>query len=126
MNKRVERLRGTLTKHELDGALISNAQNRRYLSGFTGSAGYLLITHDDTVIATDFRYYEQSEQQAPGFRLHKTVGGFDAWVPPLFAGLAGKKIAFEAGDMTVAAARFTDVMPEPQKRSSVTPLARTS
>lgn len=102
MNKRVERLRGTLTKHELDGALISNAQNRRYLSGFTGSAGYLLITHDDTVIATDFRYYEQSEQQAPGFRLHKTVGGFDAWVPPLFAGLAGKKIAFEASDMTVA------------------------
>ena len=102
MNKRVERLRGTLTKHELDGALISNPQNRRYLSGFTGSAGYLLITHDDTVIATDFRYYEQSEQQAPGFRLHKTVGGFDAWVPPLFAGLAGKKIAFEAGDMTVA------------------------
>jgi len=102
MNKRVERLRGTLAKHELDGALISNAQNRRYLSGFTGSAGYLLITPEDAVIATDFRYYEQSEQQAPDFRLHKTVGGFDSWVPPLFGGLGGKKIAFEAGDMTVA------------------------
>jgi Xaa-Pro aminopeptidase len=102
MNKRVERLRGTLTKHELDGALISNAQNRRYLSGFTGSAGYLLITPDDAVIATDFRYYEQSEQQAPEFRLHKTVGGFDGWVPPLFSGLGAKKVAFESSDMTVA------------------------
>ncbi len=102
MNQRVQRLRHALAKHELDGALISNAPNRRYLSGFSGSAGYLLITADAAVIATDFRYYEQSAQQAPDFRLHKTVGGFDAWAPPLFAGLGGKKVAFEAGDMTVA------------------------
>lgn len=102
MDTRVQRLRHALEKHELDGALISNAQNRRYLSGFTGSAGYLLVTAEDAVIATDFRYYEQSAAQAPDFRLHKTVGGFDGWAPPLFAGLGGKKIAFEAGDMTVA------------------------
>jgi Xaa-Pro aminopeptidase len=102
MNKRVELLRSTLTKHELDAAIISNAKNRRYLSGFTGSAGYLLITADDAVIATDFRYYEQSSQQAPDFRLHKTIGGFDGWVPSLLAGLGGKKVAFESGDMTVA------------------------
>ncbi len=102
MNARVQRLRHTFEKHELDGALISNAQNRRYLSGFTGSAGYLLITADDAVIATDFRYFEQSAAQAPNFRLHKTVGGFDAWLPALFAELAGKKIAFEAADMTFA------------------------
>lgn len=102
MSTRIERLRHTFEKHELDGALISNAQNRRYLSGFTGSAGYLLITATDAVLATDFRYYEQSAAQAPDYRLHKTVGGFDAWVPTLFADLAGKKIAFEAGDMTFA------------------------
>jgi Xaa-Pro aminopeptidase len=102
MNQRLTRLRAALEKHELDGALISNAENRRYLSGFTGSAGYLLITPDDAVIATDFRYYEQSAAQAPDFRLHKTVGGFDGWLPPLVAGLGGKKIGFEAADMTVA------------------------
>ena len=44
MNTRLQRLRDALAERELDGALISNAQNRRYLSGFTGSAGYLLIT----------------------------------------------------------------------------------
>jgi Xaa-Pro aminopeptidase len=101
MTSRVERLRQTLQSHELDGALISSAVNRRYLSGFTGSAGYLLITRDDAIIATDFRYYEQSAAQAPDFRLVKTIGGFDAWVPGLVAGLGGKKVAFEAGDMTV-------------------------
>jgi Xaa-Pro aminopeptidase len=102
MATRIERLRAALAERELDGALISNAQNRRYLSGFTGSAGYLLITNDDAVIATDFRYYEQSAKQAPDFRLHKTVGGLDAWMTPLLQPYAGKKIAFEANDMTVA------------------------
>ncbi len=102
MQTRIERLRHALAKHELDAAFISNTQNRRYLSAFTGSAGYLLITTDDAVIATDFRYYEQSAQQAPAFRLHKTVGGFDSWAPPLFEGLGAKKVAFEAADMSVA------------------------
>jgi len=102
MNTRVERLRRALLERELDAALVSNAQNRRYLSGFTGSAGYLLISADDAVIATDFRYYEQSAAQAPDFRLHKTAGGFDGWAPQLFAGLGGKKVAIESNDMTVA------------------------
>jgi Xaa-Pro aminopeptidase len=123
MNTRLQRLRHTFEKHELDGALISNAQNRRYLSGFTGSAGYLLITADDAIIATDFRYYEQSAAQAAGFRLHKAVGGFDAWAPPLFAGLGGKKIAFEAADMTFAThqqlKKALATLPEPQRPALV-------
>lgn len=102
MTTRVQRLREALAKRDLDAALISHPQNRRYLSGFTGSAGYLLITADDAVIATDFRYYEQSASQAPDFRLHKTIQGFDHWFPPLVGGLGGKKIAFESSDMTVA------------------------
>jgi len=102
MDDRVTRLRGAIERNSLDAALISNAQNRRYLSGFTGSAGYLLICVDDAVIATDFRYYEQSAAQAPAFRLHKTVSGLDAWLPGLFVGLGGKKVGFEAADMSVA------------------------
>ena len=102
MNERLKRLRDALAKNELDAVLISNAQNRRYLSGFTGSSGYLLVTPDDAVIATDFRYYEQSGTQASDFRLHKMIGGFDAWVPGLVAGLDGKKLAFEASDLTFA------------------------
>lgn len=105
MKSRLDRLRDGLAEHELDAALISNAQNRRYLSGFTGSAGYLLVTPTDSIIATDFRYYEQSAAQAPGFRLHKTVQGFDVWAPPMFAGLGGKKVSVESTDMTVATHR---------------------
>src|SRR5437867_1272024 len=102
MKDRTERLRDALAERELDGALISNAKNRRYLSGFTGSAGYLLLTAGDAMIATDFRYYEQSATQAPAFRLVKMTTGFDSWLPPLFEGLGGKKIAFEAADLSVS------------------------
>jgi Xaa-Pro aminopeptidase len=101
MSARVDRLRSLLEERGLDAALISNPQNRRYLSGFTGSAGYLLISADNAIIATDFRYYEQSATQAPDFRLHKTVAG-EPWMTTLFAGLGGKTVAFEAADMTVA------------------------
>lgn len=105
MKRRVTRLRERLAGKGLDAALISNPQNRRYLSGFTGSAGWLLITRDDAIIATDFRYYEQSRQQAPDFRLHRAKGDLEEWMPPLLAGLGGKKIAFESADIPYATYR---------------------
>src|SRR3990172_11953535 len=104
MNQRVPKLRGKLDENGLDAALISNPQSRRYLSGFTGSAGWLLISRDETIIATDFRYYEQSAQQAPSFRLHKVVGPFEGWMASLIGGasVGGRKLAFEAADVSYA------------------------
>ncbi len=119
MNDRIRRLRGALNERGLGAALISSAQNRRYLSGFTGSAGYLLITPDDAIIATDFRYYEQSASQAPDYRLHKVVAGFDAWAPKLFAGIGSKTVAIESNDMTVAThkafKKAIDSLPEAER-----------
>lgn len=106
MKHRIEKLRARLDELGLDGALISNAHNRRYLSGFTGSAGWLLVTRDDAVIATDFRYFEQSAAQAPAFRLHRAVGGFEKWMTELLRPLAGKKIAFEAADVSYQTHRW--------------------
>ena len=37
---RLARLRSKLAEKEIDGILISNPENRHYLSGFDGSAGY--------------------------------------------------------------------------------------
>lgn len=100
MKHRIDKLRGQLDELGLDAALISNSYNRRYLSGFTGSAGWLLITRDDAVIATDFRYFEQSAAQAPAFRLHKAVGGFEKWMTELLRPLGPVKLAFEAADIS--------------------------
>jgi len=105
MKQRVARLRERMAESGLDAVLISNAQNRRYLSGFSGSAGWLLITPDDAVIATDSRYYEQSARQAPDFRLHRAVEQTAEWMPGLLASLAGKRVGLEAGDVSYATYR---------------------
>ena len=100
MNTRVEKLRATFEENKIDALLVSNAYNRRYLSGFTGSAGTLLIGRDTATIATDFRYWEQAEQQAHGFELFKTVGQMKDWFGKLVAPHGGKKLGFEAGDIS--------------------------
>ncbi len=102
---RLSHLREKLNEQKLDALFVSSPEsaspvNRRYLSGFTGTNAYLLITRDDAVIGTDFRYYEQAEQQAQGFRLYKTVGATDKWLPGLIDSLGGKRLAFEASHVT--------------------------
>jgi len=100
---RAAKLRERLQEQGLDALIVSQPSNRRYLSGFTGSAGYLLISHRDTLIATDFRYFEQSAAQAPDFRLQPITGpAFDTWLPDLLSGLGGKKVGFEAPHLPYA------------------------
>ncbi|NOQ43842.1 MAG: Xaa-Pro dipeptidase, partial [Dehalococcoidia bacterium] len=63
MTHRLERLRQRLFvegEEGLDAILISRGENLRYLSGFTGSAGFLLISETNSILATDFRYIEQA------------------------------------------------------------------
>ncbi len=55
MANRLERLRSQLAQSGLDAIFISQSENRRYLSGFTGSAGFLLFSQDRAILATDFR-----------------------------------------------------------------------
>lgn len=68
---RLATLRAQLEKWHVDGVLISSAANRRWLSGFTGSNGQLLITATKAILATDFRYWQQATMQAPHFTLFK-------------------------------------------------------
>lgn len=87
----------------LDAFLVTQKDNRRYLSAFTGSNGILLVTKDRQIILTDFRYYEQVEREAPGWELIKA--GRDPsedlvqLIPELQ--LTNAKIGFEADHVTV-------------------------
>ena len=87
---------------DVDGFLVSSVANRRYLSGFSGSNGYLVITADDAVLATDFRYIEQARVESPGFEVRRIRGG-EPWFPDLAADLGLRRVGFEADDMSVAA-----------------------
>ena len=50
MSYRLEKLRNILAERELDALLVSTAENRRYLSGFHGTAGYLLISAEGLIL----------------------------------------------------------------------------
>lgn len=98
---RISKCRGLIADLGLDGILISNPENRRYLSGFTGSAGVLLISDVKAFLVTDFRYWEQAGQQlTEGFELSKQ--GPDLWrsIGELIESLGWKKIGFEAESLT--------------------------
>ena len=98
---RLKRLREKMEEEELEAMLISSPENRRYFSGFAGSAGYLLVTPSDAVLATDFRYVEQAGQQAPGYTIKRITGRLD-WFPELVEAAGVSNVGFEADDVTVA------------------------
>ena len=66
MNTRLERLRSHFPEG-IDALLVAKPENRAYLTGFTGSAGYVLVSRDLALLLTDFRYVEQAAEQAPDF-----------------------------------------------------------
>jgi len=99
---RLQNLRTKLVQQEIDAILISQPENRCYLSGFDGSAGFLLITPEKAILATDFRYTEQAKAQAPGYEIFQTGGDIAGWFPELIGGLELRRLGFEAGNVTVA------------------------
>jgi Xaa-Pro aminopeptidase len=60
---RLERLRPLLDDSGVDALLVTELTNVRYLCGFTGSAGMLLVHHDAATLLTDGRYRTQASQQ---------------------------------------------------------------
>ncbi|MBC8249477.1 MAG: aminopeptidase P family protein, partial [Anaerolineales bacterium] len=101
MSQKLVVLRQKLAEQDLDAILITQPENRRYLSGFTGSAGVLLISQKQAVLATDFRYYEQVEKQAPDFRLAKITDKFKTLLPELVHQAGAKGVGFESTHLTV-------------------------
>ena len=99
---RIEKLRKELVRKEVDAIFISQPDDRFYLSGFTGSAGYLLITQDKAIIATDFRYVEQVKMQSPDFTLFQITGRAAEWFPRFIDPVEMLRLGFEAGDVTFA------------------------
>jgi len=94
---RLEKLRAVVIQNNCDALLVYCPENRRYLSGFTGSSGYLLITPTQALLATDFRYFEQMKREAPHFELLPLKNYGADWLVTAARRLGVKKIAFEAG-----------------------------
>ncbi|WP_238906321.1 aminopeptidase P family protein [Clostridium sp. YIM B02506] len=85
VKKRIEKLRSLMKENKIDAYIIPSFdahqseyvadhwKGRQWISGFTGSAGTVVITLDDAGVWTDGRYYIQAEKQleGSGIRLFK-------------------------------------------------------
>jgi Xaa-Pro aminopeptidase len=56
----------TQVPKDLDAFLVTGLSNVRYLTGFTGSCGWVLLLKKSAVFFTDFRYQEQADTQVGG------------------------------------------------------------
>jgi Xaa-Pro aminopeptidase len=98
-----------LDERELDALLVTNLLNVRYLTGFTGTSGACLVTREERLFLTDFRYVEQARDQVPDFELVKVGGEMLGDVAKRLGGRTG----FDDEDLSVAAhAKLAEAAPE--------------
>ena len=88
---------------ELDGLVVTGPENVRYLSGFSGSLGYLVIGTGTAEILGDSRYWLQMEAEAPGFTLVRSGPSHGLWalISERLKTLRLRRIGFESQEMTV-------------------------
>ncbi len=101
---RLGKIRHLMAETKMDGFMVTQPDNRRYLSGFTGSSGVLIITADRQVLATDSRYYTQVREQCPDWELAEVGYDFAGHMLELLRGLGlgAHRVGFEAGHVSVA------------------------
>jgi Xaa-Pro aminopeptidase len=92
---RLPRLRAMLAPQQLDALLISKAENRAYLTGFTGSAGTVLVTDREALLLVDFRYVEQAAGEAPGWEVIRVPRQASDSVPEIVRSRSLQRIGFE-------------------------------
>jgi len=99
---RINHIKRILREGKVDGILITNLENIRYLSGFTGSDGAVMITENKGYFLTDSRYTTQAREEVSEFEViqyKKKIEGLSDLITDL--GLKG--IGFEAQDLTYQA-----------------------
>jgi Xaa-Pro aminopeptidase len=73
---RMKKVQNRLKEKSYDAYLVCNAENRHYLTGFFADdhfineiSGYLFITENDVLLATDSRYETQAKNQTQGIEI---------------------------------------------------------
>ena len=114
--QRQRKLREQLATTRFDALLISHPHNIRYLCGFTGSAGFLLIEESGSVFFTDVRYDTQGREEVKGAKVviarKAVLSAVAEWIGSHRRRSKGWTIGIEAEHMTVAErTRLADLLP---------------
>lgn len=102
LKKRASVLRTLLFEQQLDALLITRPVNLRYLCGFTGTDGALIVTVQEMIFLTDSRYTTQATEEVTAdqrLEYAQQVEGIIAALDDCNA----RKVGFEAEYLTCAA-----------------------
>jgi Xaa-Pro aminopeptidase len=108
---RLDRLRQSLDGAEVDAIIVTTLANVRYLTGFSGSAGVVVVTEKDALLTTDGRYRTQSAEQLAAAGVDAlvkiTIGDAQSQRDAVAAlvGSAGGRIGLEADNVTWSSQR---------------------
>jgi len=122
-NERVARLRQAIAGTEGKAMLVTNTNNIRYLTGFTGTSGVALIAADQAAFVTDFRYTEQAAEQAKGYRIVKHGADQNATVAELLREWGVDSLLIEEQNVSHAAYKKMEEAFRPAKLLSAQGIA---
>ena len=120
-------LHAALERNRLDALLITHPANVRYLCGFTGSAGAVLISESKSIFFTDGRYKEQADAEVQGSRVVVTrkspLTAAAEWLVGNAKKLGVKILGIEAEHLSVAErSRLAKVLPSGLRLREALPL----
>lgn len=98
---RLAALRSLMAQQGLEGLLVSHGPNRRYLSGFSGSSGLLLVLPDEAFLLSDSRYYERIAREAPDVTLVRAGYETNEQLGLLLSERGVASLGFESAAVTV-------------------------
>ena len=75
--KRLNVVREKMEEKKVNALLVTHRPNVLYLSGFTGTSGFLLVTLEEALLYTDFRYLQQAGEQVSAFEIVKVENYVD-------------------------------------------------
>ncbi|MEO0102945.1 MAG: Xaa-Pro peptidase family protein [candidate division WOR-3 bacterium] len=96
--ERLARLAEILKREGISSFLFIDLLNIRYLTGFTGSSAYLLLSDGKSIFYTDFRYQEQVKKEVKANKIEIIKKNFFSFPPKELKKL--KKLAFEEHSLT--------------------------
>ena len=86
---RLRALLAAIDQQNLDALLVTHLPNIRYLCGFTGSAGVLVVAKRGVRLFTDGRYREQAKKEVAVAAITVTISRESPLLAARFIALAG-------------------------------------
>lgn len=102
VNNRISAARGCLKRVGADLLVVSNLSNIRYLAGFTGSEGLLVLSPNDGWFLTDSRYTSQAGAEVAGAKVVQFSNRLES-LAGILQEAGASRVAFEAGYTSVQA-----------------------